>query len=170
LKINLIVALDKECGFSKNGAIPWINEDFAKEDLKNFRKLTLGNTCIMGRKTYEDISNFMNKIDILSGRECVVLSNDPTYYISQNTLVYDSLDHAIGTSDPTKNIFIIGGLRLFEEALKWDLDNVYITMIDDDYECDKFFPYEKLIENYRLLGEGISKEYSNVKYMNFIKK
>jgi len=170
MKINLIVALDSEHGFSKDGAIPWINEPFAKEDLKHFRNLTMGNTCVMGRKTYEDIANFMGKVNILPGRDCVVLSRDPSYYISPEILVYDSMEHAIGTADTMKDIFIIGGGNIFEEAIKWELSSVYITRIDKNYECDKFFPYNELIKKYWTDGAWKSKEYPIIKYSKLIRR
>ena len=170
MKINLIVALDSKNGFAKDNKIPWITEPFAKEDLKHFRDLTLGHTCIMGRNTYEDISRVMNRKDILPGRECVVLSRDKTYYVSHDILVYDSMEHAIGTCNQLKDIFIIGGGSIFKEALKWSLDNVYVTKIDKEYNCDSFFPYDELISNYDIVSSWRSKSYSCVKYNRFCKQ
>lgn len=167
MNINLIVALDSKNGFAKDGRIPWINECFAKEDLKHFRDLTMGHTCIMGRNTYEDISKFTKKIDVLPGRECIVLSKNLEYYISHDTLVYDSLEHAIGTSNPNKDIFIIGGGSIFREAMKWNLNSVYVTKINKDYKCDSFFPYDKLNGKYDIVSSWVSKQYPEVKYNKY---
>ena len=82
--VNIIVAVDETGGFGKDGKIPW---NFP-EDLKHFQSITKGSTCIMGRKTYQDMLEMVVerkrkkspkekiiKIDsILPGRECFVVS------------------------------------------------------------------------------------------------
>jgi len=166
MKISLIVALDKNQGFSREGVIPWINEVFAKEDLKRFRKLTMNNTCIMGRLTFEDIKLFTKTDNILPKRDCMVLSRD-TNLIS-NTPVFNNMTEALKHADKDKECFIIGGYSLFEEAFKHDLSTIYITRIKSDYSCDKFFPSD-LMKDFKLV-EIVESLYQRVEYQVWKKK
>lgn len=164
MKINLIVAIDSELGFSKNDKIPWINEPFAKDDLKRFRKITMGHTVIMGRKTYEDIAQFSKVSPILPGRDCIVLSRSPKYFISNDILVYTDIDHALENCDPDKDVFFIGGYSIFEEAFKRDLNTLYMTSINNDYKCDKFFPVHLLDKRYKLVNFT---EFEDLSYLQY---
>ena len=65
MKIHLIWAQDGNGGIGKNGKLPW----HVSEDLKNFKKITLNSTVIMGRKTWESLP-----VKPLPNRENIVLS------------------------------------------------------------------------------------------------
>lgn len=63
--IALIAARSKNNVIGKNGRLPWN----IPEDLKRFKKLTDGNTVIMGRKTFEDIgAPLVNRFNIVLSR------------------------------------------------------------------------------------------------------
>jgi dihydrofolate reductase len=49
--LSIIVAVDEEGGYGKNGKIPW---DIPL-DRNHFQEVTAGGICIMGRRTYEDM-------------------------------------------------------------------------------------------------------------------
>lgn len=51
IKPNIIVAVDCEGGFGKEGKIPW----FLPEDFEHFKNMTTGHVCVMGRRTYEEM-------------------------------------------------------------------------------------------------------------------
>ena len=53
--MSIIIAVDSDGGFGKDGKIPW---NFP-EDLKHFQKITKDGICIMGRNTYEDMYNMV---------------------------------------------------------------------------------------------------------------
>lgn len=152
-------------GFSKDGEIPWINEDFAKEDLRRFKQLTDGNVCIMGRKTYEDITKyakdkgfFEKNGTILPNRECVVLSRQKNLEVDEGIIVKPTLRKAIEHGAETgKGIFIIGGGALFLEALSWNIGSIYVTLIDKDYDCDKFFHFRVLMKKFYIADGKHSK-------------
>lgn len=165
MKIHLIVALDLADGFSKNGEIPWINEPFAREDLRRFRSLTMDHTVIMGRLTYEDIRRFTKTAQILPDRDCVVLSRDPTYQID-DIPIFNNMKSALECVDHTKDVFIIGGYSLFEEAFKWHLDTIHITRVLDDYKCDKRFPTHLIADNFK--GTKMETfEYNQLAYITY---
>jgi len=173
--LSIIVAIDAEGGFGKDGGIPWINEPFAKIDLKHFKDTTNGNICIMGRKTYQDMLEFRSKKtkktdikEILPGRECYVITSDsrlktPGAKVAANIReVVQNLK-----SDEKRTVFILGGERMYIEALSW-ATTIHMTVIDKHYKCDKFFPIDVLkkfeIKEGRKEGELRFITYQRVKW------
>lgn len=142
--INLIAAVSKNNVIGKNNRIPWD----IKEDRQYFKKLTLNNVVIMGRKTFESLPS------PLPDRITIVVSSKLKLY-NQETRVVESLKKAIELAEqfyPEKEIFICGGAKLYEEGLKY-AQTMYITQIDNNYEGDTYFPnfnknlYNITIEN-----------------------
>lgn len=135
--ISIIVCCDKNGGFAKERKIPWLDEPLSKIDLKHFKETTTGSIIIMGRNTYNEIAGMREiKKDILPGRKSFVLTSDifnpcpgatPTPNIS------------IALSSAAQDVFFIGGARVFEEGLKY-CNQVYLSYINKDYDCDQFFP------------------------------
>jgi len=156
--------MDIRAGFAKDGAIPW---NF-KKDWKRFQEITKGQYCIMGRKTYEDIAERkMKKLKvnilpfdepILKDRESFVLSRNLDFAPS-GAGAYTELSQAVdkGCIDESKKIFILGGDKLFIEALPFT-QMVYSTIIDHDYECDRFFLKDYLIKHFRISADVKVKE------------
>ncbi len=124
--IALIVAYDKNRVIGKNGKIPWN----IKNEQKRFRELTLGNTVIMGRKTYEEIGR------PLPDRHTIVISKT-SIFDEENCRTARSLDEAIKMA--RGDIFISGGAALYAEALPL-CKKLYITEIDAYFDGDTFFP------------------------------
>ena len=123
--ISLIVAMSKTRVIGSNGKIPWS----IKGEQKRFKELTTGNVVIMGRRTYEDIGQ------PLPNRINVVISSNSNY---NNIYNFKTLEEAINYFND-KEIFIIGGERLYEEALSY-VDRMYITEVDKYVEGDTYFP------------------------------
>ena len=117
----LIVAYSINKVIGKDGKIPWK----IKGEQKQFKNLTINNTVIMGRKTYEDIGHPLPK------RKNIVISRTTNY---PGVITVDSLEKAIELSEG--NIFIIGGERLFKEAIPM-VDIMYITEINLFIEGEK---------------------------------
>ena len=169
--LSIIVALDEDGGFAKDGKIPWINEPWAKEDLKHFQEVTKGGVCIMGRNTYEDMLEIMKGRgkkekgikEILPGRQSYVVTRNNAYKAIGAKVVHGIRD-AVNDLDQTdrREVFVIGGEKLFIEALAWTT-TVYCTIINGDWNCDRFFPIKTLIDNYKIV-EGSKNE-----HMKFVK-
>lgn len=155
MMINIIAAVDEEFGFGKDGKIPW----HYPEDFKYFREKTKGSTCIMGRKTFEDLLTYAKGKEVLPGRECIVVTStqldlgpvpaqsDEWKY--KNIHRVDSISKALELSRNASDVFFIGGERIFESALKV-VDCVYLTRIPGKFNCDRFFPRERLREKFVL--------------------
>ena len=124
----IVVAVSKNGYIGKDGGLPW----HLPEDLKHFRRLTLGHTIIMGRKTYDSIGR------PLPGRKTVVVSRNPELRID-GCAVARSLDEAIEIarrSDPEPRI--VGGESLYRESLP-RATRIYLTDVQRDVEGDARF-------------------------------
>lgn len=146
--ISVIVAVDSQGGFSKNGKIPW----HFTEDFQHFRALTLGHTCVMGRTTYEDINDRLGDNahpDVLPNRRNIVLTKTIPFLSNAETCEsFDDLQHII--NDTTDDVFFIGGESIFKYGLSI-ADTVYLTHIPGNYECELIFPISTLMFEFTML-------------------
>lgn len=125
--ISLIAAIDEQRGLGKdNGLLCHL-----PTDLKHFKETTLGKPIIMGRKTYQSIGK------ALPGRLNIVLSRKGTDI--HDATVVDSLDKALTLTTDASEVMIIGGAKLFEQALPL-ADRIYLTLIHAHFAADVFFP------------------------------
>lgn len=130
--IALIAAVAKNNVIGKANDLPW----YLPEDLKRFKELTTGHTCIMGRKTYESILARLGHP--LPNRTNVVITSNPDYQVGEGVEKYHNLPEAI-SAHQNEDIFLIGGSRIFEEGIKL-ADTLYITELKKDYDGDVYFP------------------------------
>jgi dihydrofolate reductase len=169
--VSIIVAVDEEGGFGKEGEIPW----HYPEDLKHFQSTTKNSTCIMGRLTYlnmyDMIVNRKAKGDkkkpvklknILPNRESIVISRSIKEV--EGARVESLLRKAIETASK-KKIFIIGGERLYTEALPWT-DTIHLTIVKGRYDCDRHFPIGYVKRNFKIhSGQKLSDDLLAIKYI-----
>jgi dihydrofolate reductase len=158
--MSMIVAVDLDGGFAKDGKIPWN----IPEDLKHFKEVTSGGVCIMGRHTYEDMLEMKKQRtgkelvgEILPGRQSFVVSRTPRYSTTGATVV-PNIRKAVQSLDgeDEREVFVIGGYRLFIEAFAW-VDKVHLTVINDRFDCDRFFPVKFLSKGFKIV-DGETKD------------
>ena len=133
--ISLIVAFAKNNVIGKDGKIPWNIEG----EQSRFKELTTNNIVIMGRKTFEEIYQKLQKP--LPNRINIVISKTKKYDF-ENCFTFDSLDAALDfckKAFPQKDIFISGGAALYQKALPI-VEKMYITEIALEVPGDTFFP------------------------------
>ncbi len=172
--LSMIVAVDVEGGFGKDGKIPW----FFPEDLKHFQTTTKGGVCIMGRKTYSDMFEMIQskrkdpekQIDdpILKDRESYVVTSNPDFEAHGATAV-KGIRAAIQSlaKNDNREIFVIGGQQMYTEALAFT-KTIYMTIVKGDaYDCDRFFPVNVLNKNFEIV-EGI--ETDDLYFTKYIRK
>jgi dihydrofolate reductase len=138
--IILIVATDLKNGIGKNNSIPW------KTDLDFFKKVTTGHVVIMGKNTWNSLPNkpLTNRENIIISTEFTdgrwSLEKDKQPFFSVKSLTY-ALSFAEKTW-PQKDIFIIGGNRIYKSAMETGkVNGVLLTRYALDAECDVFFPF-----------------------------
>lgn len=160
MAIKIIAAVAQNGVIGANGKIPW----HIPEDLKRFSKLTKGNgnnAVIMGRKTWESLPA---KYRPLTGRRNIVVSSN--YIISGgegDAEVRGSLWDALRMADGHYDTWLIGGQGIYQEALSkhlnrtdgFEIDEVHLTLVDEVFEGDTFFPY-------LALGSEFAYEFSTV--------
>jgi dihydrofolate reductase len=124
-KFSIIAAVDEEMGIGKNNALPW----YCPEDLRHFKKLTIGNIVIMGVNTWKSL-----KGKPLLDRTCFIYSKEgPSFNEILSLCAKPPLDEL-------EEVWVIGGGKLYEMALKHShLKEVVLTRIKGTYDCDVFF-------------------------------
>ena len=152
--INIIVATSENNVIGKGNDIPW----YIPEDLEHFKKLTTGNTVIMGRKTYESLPKEYRP---LPNRINIVITRDKSYQ-AKGCLVVNSLEDALRKADNDKEIFIIGGGQIYREGLKF-AERIYLTKIHNNIEGDTYFP--KLNKFWKLVDEEEKSGFSFLTYV-----
>lgn len=126
--IALVVAMADNNAIGKNNQLLW----HISEDLQFFKKLTLGGTVIMGRKTYESIGKPLPK------RRNIVITRTESYLAAGAEIVH-SLEEALSIAESDEKVFIIGGGEIYRQAIN-SADMLYITKVDRTYDADTFFP------------------------------
>lgn len=172
--IAIIVAVDQVGGFGKGGKIPW----HYSEDFKQFQQKTKGHVCVMGRKTYEDMLEMRKArlkdgdviTEILPERESFVITSDKDYVCEGATPV-QSLRQAVQSleEDDQRVIFVLGGEKMFIEALSW-ADTIYMTVIDKNFECDRFFPIAALNKGWTIVDGTQSDDNPELHFLTYTRK
>jgi dihydrofolate reductase len=161
-----IAAMSLNRVIGADGKIPW----HLPEDFKWFKKITMGNIVVMGRKTFESLGR------PLPSRKNMILTRHPQRLIkthpeifgqyhewrggrylkrayqfhftklekNQQTeiLIFNSLDR-LNPSEFPNDIFICGGAQIYEQALPRCSD-LYLTLVKREVQGDALFPpFEK---------------------------
>jgi dihydrofolate reductase len=131
-RIYLVVAVASNGIIGANGQLPWN----LPEDLKHFKRLTMGHPVIMGRRTWESLKG------PLPGRENIVVTRTSGYE-APGAAVASSLEGALALCAGEPVAFVIGGSRLFAESLPI-AEGLVVTEIHKDFAGDTWFPpYER---------------------------
>lgn len=145
--IALIAAIDRQRGIGRGNALLWTDP----RDQAHFRTMTVGNTVIMGRKTWESLPD---RFRPLPGRHNIVLSRDPLFRAHGAELAA-SLDSALGRVASQHTAWIIGGAELYRQTLGL-ADKLELTEIEADFPADAFFPAFDETEFERAEGEFLT--------------
>jgi dihydrofolate reductase/thymidylate synthase len=120
--MKLILAVTKTGGIAKDGKIPWNIPD----ELSHFKKMTSGHVVIMGRKTFESIKKpLSDRINIVVGKN--------------HTPLNEAVAKGFELENKGKTVWVIGGSEIAEAFSRW-IDEAFISVINEDYDCDTFAP------------------------------
>lgn len=144
----IVVAMTPERVIGRDGGLPW----HIPEDLRHFRRVTMGHAILMGRTTHESIGR------ALPGRTNVVITRqrDSTF---ADCAVAHSLDEAIalarngGDDEPR----VIGGGTIYALALPL-ATRLFLTEVQRQVDGDTFFPevdWTEWNEVDRRQGDGV---------------
>jgi len=134
--VTIIAAMARNNGIGIANRMPW----HVPEDMAQFKRLTMGEPVIMGRKTFESLPlNSRTGERVLTGRQMLVVTRDPHFKASE-VMAVRSLEDAL-TACGDRQIFIIGGGQIYKEAMDKDLvDDMILTRFNKVASCDTFFP------------------------------
>ncbi len=128
--LSIIVAVDENFLIGNGNDLPW-NEP---EDLKYFKKVTLGHSLIMGYNTYLSIVNRIGKT--LPGRTSYVLTYEKE--LKHDAIIVNNIDELINKFKD-EELFVIGGKMVYEMLLP-KADKLYLTRIEGAHEGNVYFP------------------------------
>ena len=126
--LSSICAMARGRVIGRQGRIPW----HLPADLASFRRLTMGRPIIMGRRTFESLGR------ALPGRTNIVLSRSPDFAVCCG-IVCRSLEDALEIAADEEESFIIGGGRLYEQALPM-VQRQYLSLLQADIAGDTYYP------------------------------
>jgi len=149
----MIAAIARNRVIGRHGNLPW----HIPEDLKRFKRLTSGHPVLMGRKTYESLGR------PLRDRRNVVLSSHAIDGIE----TYPSIENALTALGEEELVFVIGGGQIYAQLLP-KADILYLTIIDQEFEGDAFFPaYEHLIGT--MYREAHAEPHEGFRFVDYVR-
>ena len=128
MKVSMIVAASANNVIGVDGGLPWR----LSEDLRRFKKITMGKTMIMGRLTFESIG------EALPGRRSIVITRQANYE-AEGCDVVTTMDAALELASDADEVMIIGGGKVYEQLLPMT-DRIYLTRVHAEINGDTFFP------------------------------
>lgn len=130
--ISAIAAMSLDRAIGVKNQIPW----YMPEDLKYFKRMTLGRHILMGRKNLESLNNRP-----LPKRTNIIVTRNPYFLVSGGVVVH-SVEEGIrfAAQNKEEELFIIGGEQIYWAAWPY-LDRIYLTLIETTVpDADVFFP------------------------------
>ncbi len=126
--VSLIAVVDRQRGIGKDNRLLV----HLPEDLRHFKRTTLGCPVVMARKTWESIGKPR------PGRPNLVLPRDAAWCADGADAV-PSLAAALALAGDAPKVFVIGGAEVFAQALPL-ADELVLTELDASFDADAFFP------------------------------
>jgi len=164
IRLAVIVAAAENGVIGSANGLPW----HLPEDLRYFKRVTLGKPVVMGRRTYESIGR------PLPGRANIVVTRDPAFAVAGVTAV-KSLDQAlalageIARAEGAPEVVVIGGAQIYRLALP-RADRLYMTEVHARVPGDVLLPpidwgqWREVSREHHRSAEANSCDYSFVVY------
>lgn len=158
-KLSLVAAIGRSNELGLNNRLIWK----IKEDLMFYKKLTINQNIIMGRKTFESLP-----MAALKGRNPFILSStylDKHYDVNSFNSIETLLQYIDNTN---QNFIVIGGSTIYNEFLPY-VDTMYLTEIDENSNADTFFPYIDFSEWNIETIYSHSRDYTNPNDISYVR-
>ena len=130
MRISIIVAMGLSRQIGLQGKIPW----HLSSDLQNFKKITMGHTLVLGRRTFESVGK------ALPGRKTIVLTRDESF-TAKDCQRARNLQEAIDLAKEAgeTEVFLAGGSEVYARGLAL-ADRLYLSFVNYKGPADTFFP------------------------------
>ncbi len=129
--VTIVAAVAANGCIGKDGDLPWR----IPEDMRRYRRITMGKVIVMGRKTWESIPE---RFRPLPGRTNVVVTRDLRYPLPPGVERVGSLEEALA-AHAAEDVVINGGGAIYERAMT-HADALDLTRVHRDVAGDTFFP------------------------------
>lgn len=126
--ISWLVAASEDGVIGRDNALPWR----LPEDLRRFKRLTLGKPILMGRKTFDSIGK------PLPGRTNIVLTRSTSWQV-RDVVAVRSIAEAIARSGDAPELIVIGGAQIYGLTLD-EVQRIYLTRVHAHIEGDTRLP------------------------------
>ena len=126
-QLSAVVAVAKNGTIGRGNSLPWR----LRSDLQRFKRLTMGHSLIMGRKTYESIGK------PLTGRQTIVLTRQKGTTI-EGVEIANSIADAVALVPNDSIPFVVGGADVYRVAMPM-VTNLYLTRVLADIDGDSYF-------------------------------
>ena len=149
-----IVAVDTNGAIGKGGKLPW----HYSADMKFFKQTTIGNTVVMGHKTWLTLKHPLpNRLNIVLSRQSEIKPQD-------SVMVLRDVESVLSTAKDLKgDLFVIGGEQVYRSFLphieKWIVTEVPLTVEG----ADAFVP-ENYLEGFKLTDSRRLEDDLNVSF------
>lgn len=151
--IRAILATDQKWGIGKDGDLPWPHNS---ADLKWFKHHTTGGVIAMGKATWDSLPNkpLPNRNNIV-----VTSSEQDKDQGGYHFIKFETASDDLINMNRLQNVWIIGGAKLVDGMLDI-IDEIWLSRIQGDYECDTFLPQTKIEELFYLSSSQIDTEFN----------
>ncbi|GMG87857.1 dihydrofolate reductase [Biformimicrobium ophioploci] len=134
IKVAMIAAMASNRVIGRDNQLPW----HIPEDLKFFKRVTLGKPVVMGRNTFESIGR------PLPGRTNIVVTRNRNWS-AEGVEVVASLEAALESGERAARaagadeVMVIGGGEIYRQALPL-AQRLYLTEVQAEFQGDAWFP------------------------------
>lgn len=123
-----VVAMASDRAIGLNNTMPWR----LSEDLKLFKRLTMGHPILMGRKTWQSLGR------PLPGRQNIVLTRDKSFVAEGATVIHSPAElEQLELMD--SEVMVIGGAQIYELMLPL-MSKIYVSEVHGSWPADTYFP------------------------------
>ena len=128
--LNLIACIGKNYELGNDNDLIWK----FKNDMNFFKNMTINNSVIMGRRTYESIGRILPK------RENIIITRDKNFNID-NALIFNDNNSVINyiKDNYDKIFYVIGGASIYKYYLDY-CSSLYLTEVNDSSNATVYFP------------------------------
>ncbi|MFM8398345.1 MAG: dihydrofolate reductase [Pirellula sp.] len=145
----MVVAMARNGTIGIEDRLPWK----LRSDLMRFKRLTMGHSLLMGRKTYESIGR------LLPGRKTIILTRQTDYRIEGAAVVH-SLEQACEETPAGQRLYVVGGAEIYRLCMPW-VEQIHLTRVLADIAGDTVLDALDLHDFSMLESEFVPSDSSN---------
>ncbi len=123
-----VVAMAADRAIGLNNTMPWR----LSEDLRLFKRLTMGHPILMGRKTWQSLGR------PLPGRQNIVLTRDADF-VAEGAIVIHDIAELEQLELMDSEVMVIGGAQIYALMLP-HMRGIYVSEVHGEWSADTYFP------------------------------